>query len=123
MASELLYHALEALRHEVLSLHAGLKDEFKAVSQGNKEALSAEVTAVKDSVDKIEASVEQVENHLRTLNGRTGKLDTEVARLKLVVFTMGGGAFLIFLNFALDIAKELFTKALDSSAIISLLFQ
>lgn len=90
MTDEQMYHALEALRNEVLTGQEGLKAEFHAVAVGMNRAFQTGISAVADSTDKIDKQLER-------LNSRTRKAELSIARLKLVVFTIGGtvGAALV----------------------------
>ena len=61
MEAQHIYHAIEALRNELI-----VRDDAR-----------------KESIDGIL-------EHLRTLNGRTRKSENSIARLNLVVFGIGG---------------------------------
>lgn len=85
MEAESIYKSLESLRNELL-----------AVSNGNHSTIDAKM-------DSVQVSVDEIKEHMRTLNGRTRKAETSVTRLNLVVFGIGGPSALVLLGVVLKL--------------------
>jgi len=61
----------------------GLRREFIAIDNGHRELVQAEFLALRDTL-------EAMQEHLKTLNGRTLKSELKIAKLNWVVFGLGG---------------------------------